>query len=200
MTYSDTDRTKHLLSKELTDDIIEEIIKLNEGLVWKQIAKFGLLDDPEAESIGFESLLRAINTFDAEKNSRFSTYATVCIYNSLGSYVRSLNTLIRTNTISYDAPVDDKGTTHLDTFESDFDIEDYVVGNEKVEVILDCVDACLNEMTNETQYNIVSMWRKSDYKITYREIATTLKCSQSYVSATINKFRKRLKRKLKEAY
>lgn len=190
----------HLLSTDLTEDSIEEIIKLNEGLVWKQINRFGLLGDPEAESIGFEALFHAINSFDINKKSKFSTYATVCIYNRLGSYVRSLNTLIRVNTISYDTPVNDTGSTHLDTFVSDFDVEDYVLDNEKVIVILNSVDACLNEMTNETQYNIISLWRKSGFKATHREIATTLDCSQSYVSGTISKFRKKLKSKLKEVY
>ncbi len=177
-------------------EVIEELIKLNEGLIGKQLKKFGLIGDPEALSIGYEALYKAIMTFNTSRSNRFSTYATVCIYNSLGSYVRSLNTAINKNTISYDAPVDDEGTTYLDSFESTLTADGKLLEEAGVEEIMQCVESCIAEVNNKTQRSILEYWRKSKFKATQREIVLELNCSQSYVSQTLNRFRCNLKNKL----
>ena len=81
---------------------MNSLIKDNLGLVYKQIARLKLFDDPEAESIGYEALWTAAKTFDESKGYKFSTYAMCCIYNALGSYIRTLNKKSRIETISYD--------------------------------------------------------------------------------------------------
>jgi len=177
-------------------EVVEELIKLNTGLIWEQLKKFGLVGDPEALSIGYEALYKAIMTFNTSRSSKFSTYATVCIYNSLGSYVRSLNTIINKNTISYDVPVDDKGTVHLDSFESALTADGRLLEEAGVEEIMQCVEQCIAEVNNKTQRNILKYWRDSMFKATHKEIAAKFNCSQSYVSQTINRFRCNLKNKL----
>lgn len=185
-----------LLLMDKSPEVVEELIKLNEGLIGKQLKKFGLIGDPEALSIGYEALYTSIMTFDTSRSNKFSTYASVCIYNRLGSYVRSLNTIINKNTISYDAPVDDKGTTHLDSFESTLTADGRLLEEVGVEEIMQCVEQCIAEVNNKTQRSILEYWRDSMFKATHREIASELNCSQSYVSQTINRFRCNLKNKL----
>lgn len=192
----DRTRSEELLLLDKTPLVVEELIKLNDGLIGKQLKKFGLVGDPEAISLGYEALYSAIMTFNTSKSNAFSTYATVCIYNKLGSYVRSLNTSIRKNTISYDELVDDKGTTHLDRFESTLTADGKLLESDGIQIINECVDACINEVTNETQKSILELWRESEYTATNREIAEKLNCSQSYVSQTLNRFRSSLKCKL----
>lgn len=189
-------RSDELLTMDKSPEVVEKLIKLNEGLIWKQLKKFGLIGDPEAISLGYEALYKAIMTFDASRSSKFSTYATVCIYNSLGTYVRSLNTVIRKNTISYDAPVDDEGTTYLDSFESTLTTDGKLLEKAGVEEIMQCVEQCIAEVNNKTQRSILEYWRKSMFKATHKEIASKLNCSQSYVSRILNRFRCNLKNKL----
>ena len=189
-------RSDELLTMDKSPEVVEELIKLNEGLIWKQLKKFGLIGDPEALSIGYEALYKAIMTFNSSRSSKFSTYATVCIYNSLGSYVRSLNTAINKNTISYDAPVDDEGTTYLDSFESTLTADRKLLEEAGVEEIMQCVELCITEVNNKTQRSILEYWRKSMFKATHKEIASKFNCSQSYVSQTLNRFRRNLKNKL----
>ncbi len=190
------DKSDELLLMDKSPEVVEELIKLNTGLIWEQLKKFGLVGDPEALSIGYETLYKAIMTFNTSRSNKFSTYATVCIYNSLGSYVRSLNTIINKNTISYDVPVDDKGTVHLDRFESTLTADGRLLEEAGVEEIMQCVEQCIAEVNNKTQRNILEYWRDSMFKATHREIAAKFKCSQSYVSQTINRFRCNLKNKL----
>ena len=189
-------RSDELLLMDKSPEVVEELIKLNEGLIGKQLKKFGLISDPEALSLGYEALYKAIMTFNTSRSSKFSTYATVCIYNSLGSYVRSLNTTIRKNTISYDAPVDDEGTTYLDSFESKLTADGKLLEEAGVKEIMQCVERCIAEINNKTQRSILEYWRDSMFKATHTEIASELNCSQSYVSQTINRFRCNLKNKL----
>lgn len=189
-------RFDELLTMDKSPEVVEELIKLNEGLIWKQLKKFGLTGDPEALSLGYEALYTSIMTFDTSRSNKLSTYATVCIYNSLGSYVRSLNTSIRKNTISYDAPIDDEGTTYLDSFESTLTTDGRLLEEDGVKEIMQCVELCIAEVNNKTQRGILEYWRDSMFKVTHREIASELNCSQSYVSQTLNRFRCNLKNKL----
>ena len=189
-------RTKELLLLTKSPEVIEEIFKLNKGLVGKQLMKFGLVGDPDAISLGYEALYNAILTFNTSRNNTFSTYATVCIYNKLGTYVRSKNTMIRMNTISYDNCIDEDGTTHLDTFESSLTTDELVLQKDSIAYILKCVDECINSIKNPTQRKILLLWRETGFEATHKEIATKLACSQSYVSQTLNKFRKKLKSKM----
>lgn len=190
------DRTDELLLMDKSPEVVEELIKLNEGLIGKQLKKFGLIGDPEALSLGYEALYKAIMTFNTSRSTKFSTYATVCIYNSLGSYVRSLNTTINKNTISYDTPVNDEGTTYLDSFESTLTADGKLLEEAGVKEIMQCVELCIAEVNNKTQRSILEYWRKSKFKATQREIASKLNCSQSYVNQTLNRFRCNLKNKL----
>ena len=189
-------RSDELLLMDKSPEVVEELIKLNEGLIGKQLKKFGLIGDPEALSLGYEALYKAIMTFNTSRSNKFSTYATVCIYNKLGSYVRSINTAINKNTISYDAPIDDKGTTHLDRFESALTADGKLLEETGVKEIMQCVEQCIAEVNSKTQRNILEYWRESMFRATHREIASKLDCSQSYVSQTLNRFRSNLKNKL----
>ena len=110
--------------------------------------------------------------------------------------MRSLNTAINKNTISYDAPVDDEGTTYLDSFESTLTADRKLLEEAGVEEIMQCVELCITEVNNKTQRSILEYWRKSMFKTTHKEIASKFNCSQSYVSQTLNRFRRNLKNKL----
>lgn len=175
-----------------------DLILKHKGLVYKQLHKFNLVDDPEAISQGYEALYNAIQSFDHESGHKFSTYATVCIYNRLGSYVRSLNTQILQNTMSYESPVGEDGMTILDTLESDKTADGRVLDECGVDIIRNALAECYLDINNELHALIVSIWMSSDFKASYTSIAQTADCTQSYVSQVIKTFKNKLKKKLGE--
>lgn len=94
-------------------ECIDDKIRDNVGLIFTQLNKFKLAKDPEAESIGYEALYNAILTYDQSKKVQFSTYASVCIYNALGSYVRTQNKQRQLEVISYNnIAFSEDGTDH----------------------------------------------------------------------------------------
>ena len=114
----------------MQDDINDKIAS-NVGLIFKQLNKFNLAEDPEAESIGYEALYNAILTYDQSKSVQFSTYASVCIYNALGSYVRTQNKQRQLEVISYNnVAYTEDGTDHefVDFISAPSDVEQDYIG------------------------------------------------------------------------
>jgi RNA polymerase sigma factor (sigma-70 family) len=167
-------------------------------LVYRQLHKFNLANDPEALSQGYEALYNAIQSFDNESGHKFSTYATVCIYNRLGSYIRSLNTQILQNTMSYEMPVGNDGMVLLDTLESSKTADREILSECGVNIIYNSIQECIEDMTNPLHRLIVSVWVESEFTASFTDIACVAKCTQSYVSQVIKVFKNKLKKKLGE--
>jgi RNA polymerase sporulation-specific sigma factor len=156
-----------------------------------------LTHDPEAESIGFEALLNAINTFDDQKNVKFSTYATVCIYNALGSYIRELNKKRQLEVISYNSLVYEEAEL-VDFIPGPCSAEDDYVGNEYCKYIRKILADEHAKLHNHTVWNVVDIWITSEFTKDTKEIAKEAGVSQSYVSQILNRFRYSLKKRLEE--
>lgn len=184
-------------------ETIDDKIAANVGLIFAQLKKFKLARDPEAESIGYEALYNAILTYDQSKNVQFSTYASVCIYNALGSYVRTLNKQRQLEVISYNnIAFSDDGTEHefVDFFEAPTSVEDNYIRNERCLLVRKAVQEQYDKLTNEKHKAILLLWCKSGYSMSSVAIAKEIGVSQSYVSQVINSFKSKLKRRLEEYY
>lgn len=178
-------------------------IASNTGLIFKQLKKFNLAKDPEAESIGYEALYNAILTYDQSKSVQFSTYASVCIYNALGSYVRTQNKQRQLELISYNnIAYSEDGTDHefVDFFEDPSDVERDYIRRELLSMVKTEFQNQYDELTNEKHKLILSIWRDSDYEASMVEIAKQANVSQPYVSQVINGFKFKLKKRLEEYY
>ncbi|NLD21663.1 MAG: sigma-70 family RNA polymerase sigma factor [Bacteroidales bacterium] len=194
-------RIEELLLLPKTEEVVTELIELNQGLIHAQLRKFYLEDDLDAISFAYEALFNAILNFKPNKNNKFSTYATVCIYNRLGSYVRSINTQAILNTISCNQPInedDEDGMTLLDTFESPFTAEDEAIASHGVNNILQSLKECYNALKNPLHKRIVGAWIESNFGKTHTKIAEELQCSQAYVTQVLKTFKNTLKNKLEE--
>ena len=186
----------------MQDDINDKIAS-NVGLIFTQLKKFNLAKDPEAESIGYEALYNAILTYDQSKNVQFSTYASVCIYNALGSYTRTLNKQRQLEVISYNnIAFSEDGTDHefVDFIANPVDMESEFFKEELYKVVRDEVQAQYNSLTNEKHRAIVALWRDSGYEASMVSIAKQIGVSQPYVSQVINKFKFNLRKRLEEHY
>jgi DNA-directed RNA polymerase specialized sigma subunit len=190
-------RTEHLLSLPKTEDVVAEIIELNIGLMKAQLSRFYLHDDPDALSFAYEAFWKAIVTFDASRNNMFSTYATVCMYNRLGSYIRSLHNQA-VEVVYYEESVSEGGPALLNVIDSGYRTDHGYLLKEHIVVVKDVVEVLARDITNELQRRIVKEWMNSDFSMTHENIAMNIGCTQSYVSQVLKKFSIKVKYKLGE--
>lgn len=186
----------------MQDDINDKIAS-NVGLIFKQLNKFNLAKDPEAESIGYEALYNAILTYDQSKSVQFSTYASVCIYNALGSYVRTQNKQRQLDVISYNnVAYTEDGTDHefVDFISSQSDVEQEYMKKELHRLVREEFQKQYDMLTNEKHKSIISLWRDSEYEASMVSIAKQVGVSQPYVSQVINSFKFNLRKRLEEHY
>lgn len=188
------DRTEYLLLQPRSIEVADEILRLNYGLLDKQLNRFGLRNNHDAISFGYEAMYNAVMTYNGK--SKFSTYATVCIYNRLGSYIRTLKTT--EPVLSYDAPIGNDGDTFLDLLSSSETADKNIIMEEGIESIHSCITYCYNEIKNPLHKSIVDTWVGSEFKMSQASIAELNGCTQTYVSVVLGKFKSKLKKKLEE--
>lgn len=146
-------------------------------------------------SIGSIGLIKAINTFKADKNIKLATYATRCIENEILMYLRR-NTKIKTE-VSIDEPlnVDWEGNELLlsDILGTDVDI---IYKNLEEETDRTLLKNAINKLDKrervivELRYGINS----DGLEKTQKEVADMLGISQSYISRLEKKIIGRLKK------
>lgn len=186
----------------MQDDINDKIAS-NVGLIFKQLNKFNLAKDPEAESIGYEALYNAILTYDQSKSVQFSTYASVCIYNALGSYVRTQNKQRQLEVVSYNnVAYTEDGTDHefVDFISAPSDVEQDYMKKELRRLVREEFQKQYDILTNEKHKSIISLWRDSEYEASMVSISKQVGVSQPYVSQVINSFKFNLRKRLEEHY
>ena len=182
---------------------INEVIASNVGLVYKQLHKFNLAEDPDAESIGYEALYNAVRDFDSSKGTQLSTLATVYIYNALGTYVRSLNKKRQLDVVSYhNIAYTDEGDEkeYVDFLASSDTTESVYIRTEKCEAIRKVVQELYDSLANEKHKLLLDKWRESDYTATTKSLAVEVGVSQPYASQIISSFKSKLKQRLEEHY
>ena len=144
-------------------------------------------------SIGTIGLIKAINTFKAEKNNKLATYASRCIENEILMYIRKNSAKRCEVSIEEPLSVDWDGNELLlsDVLGSD---EDMVYRNlentEEKRVLRAAVESlCPREkLIIELRYGL-----KSGGEKTQKEVADMLGISQSYISRLKKKIISRLK-------
>lgn len=109
----------------------------NNGLIWKAIKDMHLYATKDMElddyyQIGSMGLLRAIDTYDTNKGTQFSTYAVKCIKNEIGQYFQS----------------QERDKRKMNTVTTSYNVETNV-GDNKVEIIDCVVDFSSTEPFNE---------------------------------------------------
>lgn len=182
-------RNTELFSKELTPDSINELIKINYGLVRRVLNKFNLYKDPEAISRGYEALFKAVQTFDTTGTTSFSTYASVLIYNRLGTYVRLLHTEAMLPLLSYDEIAE----KHV--FIGSYTSDGQVLSDCGVSLIEASIAECLKGVKG-IKLAVLDLWIASEFTRTQDDIAKQIGITQTYVSRIIGNFRADLKIKL----
>lgn len=174
---------------------IDYLIIKHKGLLYKQLGRFNLIGNPDAESAGYWALYKALITFKESEHVLISTYATCCIYNALGCYIRTLYKKRKVDTISYNNIICDQ-IEYGDTLSTNVSVEDVCVEKELVLKTREAINDIYDKMTNEKQRSILKMYVDSEYSASTTYIADKVGVSQSYVSQVLSEFKNKLKRKI----
>lgn len=152
-------------------------------------------------SIGTVGLMKAINTFRADKNIKLATYASRCIENEILMYIRK-NSHTR-NDISLEEPlnVDWDGNELLlsDVLGTEEDSVLYNVEREEEKMIIHSAVKALDKRDRQ----IIEMrfgLEGDTEEMTQKEVADELGISQSYISRLEKKIISKLKEKIEKFY
>ncbi|MBO4951647.1 MAG: RNA polymerase sporulation sigma factor SigE [Wujia sp.] len=191
-----------LLLSNLDNDVLEArqtLIEHNLRLVVYIAKKFDNtgVGVEDLISIGTIGLIKAINTFKADKNIKLATYASRCIENEILMHLRR-NSRIKTE-VSIDEPlnVDWDGNELLlsDILGTE---EDLVYKDIEDEVDLNLLEQAMDILSDrertiiELRYGI----GHDDEEMTQKEVADLLGISQSYISRLEKKIIRRLRKEM----
>lgn len=145
-------------------------------------------------SIGTIGLMKAINTFNTEKNIKLATYASRCIENEILMYLRRSNKI--KGEVSIDEPLNQDGDGNelllSDILGTDPDVTSRGIEDEVDKVLL---KASIDKLNNrekdimELRFGFLSGSEK-----TQKEVADMLGISQSYISRLEKKIMNKMKK------
>lgn len=155
------------------------------------------MDAQDLISIGTIGLIKAILSFDPDKNSKLATYAAKCIDNELLMMLRNRKKTSREVSIYEPIGTDKEGNeiSLLDILKQEqTDIIDDMDTRENISLLQSIIDKCLNEREKEIillRYGLIT-----GKEVTQREIGEYFNISRSYIS----RLEKRALQKLRLEY
>ena len=161
-------------------EVYEDILKAYKNLMYGIIAKYNknvLYTKEDCFQIANISLMKALKTFDVNKNYKFSTYLTHIITNDLNTVFRPVKKRDAiVNSLDDVLPNEDKLTVK-DTVADDINIEEEVMEN----VVSDFISNCLKKYkyAYPRKYNTV---KYSMVNLPNREIEKYVSCKSSQIS------------------
>lgn len=152
----------------------------------------------ELISIGTVGLMKAVSTFNAEKNIKMATYASRCIENEILMFIRKRQTQRREISIDEPLNVDWDGNELLlsDILGSEGDTVSKAMEDDEERRILREAVRTLGEREQiiiEMRYGL-----ESGKELTQKEVADALGISQSYISRLEKKIMTVLRKKIEE--
>lgn len=182
---SEEEERKYLMLWKNKDmDARNTLIEHNLRLVAHIVKKFDNYKDDKDDllSIGAYGLIKAVDTFNFDSNTKLATYASRCIENEILMHIRS-NKKHRETTSLY-APIgEDKEGNEIrlcDIIEDESPSSlSKIISNEHIEKVKNALNTL-----DERELDIISRrFGLNNYKVeTQREIAKSLGISRSYVS------------------
>ena len=188
------------LVKEQSETARKKLIEHNLRLVVYIAKKFDNtgVGVEDLISIGTIGLIKAINTFNPEKNIKLATYASRCIENEILMYLRRNNKTKLEVSIDEPLNVDWDGNELLlsDILGTD---EDVIYRDIETEVEKKLLNKAIEHL-NGRERTIIELRfgtnSKNGNELTQKEVADLLGISQSYISRLEKKIMKRLKKEI----
>ena len=175
----------------------ENMILENQALINHIIRKYfpRFTRDEDVFMEGVVALIKAVDSFDASKGYKFSSYAGKSIFNAIIRYSSSKSV---PNLESLDSYIYEDGHTSLgETLASDLNVSSDYESKELNDILLEC----LSNLSDKERYVIeCSFGLNNRRKESQRTIAYNLHVSQTYVSKVYIKTLVKLKRSLLKSY
>ncbi len=180
----------------LKNDLIEHNLRLVVYIA-KRFENTGVAID-DLVSIGTIGLIKAVNSFDGDKNIKLATFASRCIENEILMHLR--RTVKQKSEISFDEPL------NTDSDGNELLLSD-VMGTEGDIVYKKIENGVENELLKQALLKLSKREREimemrygllGDDELTQKEVADTLGISQSYISRLEKKIISRLKKEFKK--
>ncbi len=152
----------------------------------------------ELISIGTLGLMKAVSSFNKDKNIKLATYASRCIENEILMFIRKASSQRREISIDEPLSVDWDGNELLlsDILGSESDVVSRAMEDREERKIL---RLAVNELSERERIIIEMRYGlKNGNELTQKEVADTLGISQSYISRLEKKIIERLKRRIEE--
>ena len=149
-------------------------------------------------SIGSIGLIKAINTFNIDKNIKLATYASRCIENEILMYLRRNNKTKMEVSIDEPLNVDWDGNELLlsDILGTDEDVIYRDLEDEIEKSLLNTAISRLNPREQKIVELRFGLGTEIEDEMTQKEVADLLGISQSYISRLEKKIMKRLKKEI----
>lgn len=199
------DKEKEYLLKSKNGDIKARniLVEHNLRLVAHIIKKYYAVnvDQDDLVSIGTIGLIKAINTFDMDKNIKLSSYASRCIENEILMHFRNLKKSSQNVSLEDAVDIDKDGNTLklMDLLSIDDDFAD----NLDKKLNLQKINKYLTETLTKRELQIINLryGLNGSKPLTQREVSSIMNISRSYVSRIEKKrIEKKALEKLKARY
>lgn len=189
----------HKMKQENDTAARNELIEHNLRLVSHIIKKYyaGYDEQEDLISIGTIGLIKAIDSFDADKGTRLATYAARCIENEILMHYRSRKK--DSNVISVNEPIDTDSEgnplTLIDIISVDDTICDDIDLKNKTAQLYALVEKISDKRDKEIIIRRYGLYNQKE--MTQNEIAKSLGISRSYVSRIEKRVIEELRKKFK---
>ena len=187
---------RNIDNEEARDILIEHNLRLV-AYIAKRFENTGA-NIEELISIGTVGLVKAISTFNSEKNIKLATYASRCIENEILMFIRKTSSHKKEISIDEPLSVDWDGNELLlsDILGSDSDVvtKDMEEAEER-RIVREAVSDLLDRerIIVELRFGL-----GGGRELTQKEVADALGISQSYISRLEKKIMSRLRKKIEE--
>lgn len=173
--------------------LVEHNLRLVAHIIKKYYQNYGGQED--LVSIGTIGLIKAINTFNPQKNIKLSSYASRCIENEILMCFRNNRKSAQDVSLNDTIDTDKDGNplTLMDIMASDMDVAEDVDTKLHLEVLGDYIDEVLTPREREI---IIKRYGIGGVRIqTQRELAKKLNISRSYISRIEKKALEKLRKR-----
>lgn len=175
------------------------LIERNLRLVAHVVKKYQYTDYETEDllSVGTIGLIKAVNTFRADRGSRLATYAAKCVENEILMMLRAGRKRARDVSLYDTIGTDKDGETVslMDVLEADeIQALDTIIMEQDVKELYQAYEICLKDTEKQVIRMRYGLFGSREH--TQREVAAVLGISRSYVS----RIEKRAVEKLREAF
>ena len=187
-------KMKHENDTAARNELIEHNLRLVSHIIKKYYA--GYDEQEDLISIGTIGLIKAIDSFDADKGARLATYAARCIENEILMHYRSRKK--DSNLISVNEPIDTDSEgnplTLIDIISVDDTICDDIDLKNKTKLLYEMIEGLKDERDKEIIIRRYGLYNQKE--MTQNEVAKALGISRSYVS----RIEKRIIEQLRDSF